>query len=86
MSMLAGAGIGSALGASAGGAIDTAMGNDGSGGTALGGTLMDFSTEFLPTNPNPYYQAAMQAGGGGTPMFDQYGGMGMGMSPNRSQY
>lgn len=89
MSMLAGAGLGSSIGATGGGALDMAMGNDGRGGMQLGSTLMDFSTEFLPTTPNPYYQAA-QAVGGSSPgselMFDSYGAPGMAMSPNRREY
>lgn len=73
LSVLAGAGLGGAIGGTTGGAIDQAMGNDGSGGMQLGNTLMDFSTEFLPTKPNPYYQAAQQVGVNGYPIGQEMG-------------
>mgnify|MGYP001567303083 CR=1 FL=1 len=91
LSLLASASLGAGIGSTAGGAVDQAMGNDGSGGMALGRTLTDFSTEFLPTKPNVFYEAAMQGNSGmSTPgselMYDQYGGAGFAMPPNRAEY
>lgn len=60
MSILAGAGLGGGIGALTGSAADQAMGRQSSASAYLGNNLLDFSTEFLDTIPNPYFTAAKE--------------------------
>jgi hypothetical protein len=66
MSLLASTALGAGVGGSVGGGIDEAMGNSGRSGQMIGSSLMDFSTEFLPTMDNPWMRAMQQQNVGGS--------------------